>query len=111
MAAGGSWTIAVEGERVTVTDSAGQTAALLLAELTAVAIETKDTGPFAADLWWLMFGPGLALAVAFPQDADGANAVVDRLMALPGFDHEAMIGAMGSTDNAFFPLWKRSGDG
>lgn len=102
-----SWTVALDGARVTTTDHQGTIASMALSALTAIAIETRDTGPFAADLWWLLFGPDLTVAIAFPHDADGVDAVVDDLMSLPGFDYEAMIAAMGSTDNASFPLWKK----
>ena len=30
-----------------------------------------------------------------------------RLQQLPGFDHEAVIRALGSTDNELFPVWNR----
>jgi hypothetical protein len=70
-------------------------------------IETNDSGPFGADIWWLLFGADDRLACAFPQGAAGEKAAVDRLLGLPGFDHEAMIMAMGSTGNAVFPVWRR----
>lgn len=109
MGSGTNWSVTEDGARVTVTDHAGERRSLALSELTGVAIETKDTGPFQADLWWLLFGSDQRVALLFPQDAEGQKEVVDRLMALPGFDFNAMIEAMGSTDNAVFPLWRPEG--
>ena len=61
-----------------------------------------------ADVWWLLFGADDRIAVAFPQGASGEQEAIDWLIALPGFDHEAMIMAMGSTGNAVFPVWRRA---
>ena len=84
---------------------------LALAELNGVMIETNDSGPFGADVWWLLFGADDRVAVAFPQGAAGEQAAIDWLAGLPGFDHDAMIMAMGSTANAVFPVWRRASRG
>jgi len=75
-------------------------------DLGGVIIETNDSGPWGADVWWLLFGSDDKVAVAFPQGASGEKAVVDYLIALPGFDHGAMIDAMQSADNNVFPVWR-----
>ena len=36
------------------------------------------------------------------------NELLSRLQQLPGFDNEAVIKAMGSTNNAKFLCWKRT---
>ncbi len=101
----GQWVVDVGPERIRVTDAAGGTTALAKADLAAVVIETNDSGPWGADLWWLLFGLGGKLAVTWPQGATGEAAVIDRLMAMRGFDHQQMIAAMASTENATFILW------
>jgi hypothetical protein len=78
-----------------------------MSDLSGVMIETNDSGPFGPDVWWLLFGADDRLACAFPQGAVGEQVVVNSLLGLPGFDHEAMIMAMGSTSNAVFPVWRR----
>ncbi len=77
-----------------------------MSELRGVIIETDDSGPWGADLWWLLFGADDRVAVAFPGGATGEQVVIDRLMALPGFDFETMTRAMGSTEVAVFPVWR-----
>lgn len=101
------WTVTLSDEEVRATDSAGVVATLNLSELTGVVIETNDTGPYGADVWWLLSGPDDRVAVAFPQGATGEQVVVDRLTSLPGFDLSRMMDAMRSTDNAVFPVWRR----
>lgn len=101
-----AWTVAVTPDRITATDPAGNVGRVEMADLHGVMIETNDSGPFGADLWWLLFGADDRLACAFPQGAAGEEDAVNLLVGLPGFDHEAMIMAMGSTTNAVFPVWR-----
>ena len=101
------WTIAVEGDRITVIDSQGAERHVALSDLKGVAIETNDSGPWGADVWWLLFDGGGSRAAMWPQGAVGEQAAIDRLMALPGFAMEEMIRAMASTDNSVFPVWQR----
>lgn len=101
------WVVTVDGDSIRVTDSAGEARAVPKAELSGVAIETNDSGPWGADVWWLLFGTGDLMACAFPMGATGETAAVDYLAGLPGFDHGEMIEAMRSTDNRVFPVWRR----
>lgn len=77
-------------------------------ELERVVIRTTDEGPFADDVIWMLQTPGGVYAV--PQGVEGESALLERLQALPGFDNQAVISAMGSVDNAVFPCWRRGGD-
>ncbi|HYJ84101.1 MAG TPA: hypothetical protein VEW26_14810, partial [Allosphingosinicella sp.] len=101
------WVVVVDGGSVRVTDEAGASRAVAKAELAGVAIETNDSGPWGADVWWLLFGAHDGLACAFPMGATGEQAAVDYLSGLAGFDHGMMIEAMQSTDNMIFPVWRR----
>ena len=101
-----SWIVDALEDRINVIEPDGSTRFVGLDDLRGVVIETSDSGPFGPDVWWLLFGADEKVACAFPQGASGGKEVVDRLMGLPGFDHEAMIMAMGSTANAVFPVWR-----
>ena len=102
-----SWVVAVDVESIRVTDEAGETRAVAKSELSGVAIETNDSGPWGADVWWLLFGAGDGPACAFPLGATGEKAAVDYLMGLAGFDLAQMTEAMRSTRNMTFPVWRR----
>lgn len=106
MSSQANWSVSVDESQISATDGDGQTRTVLLDELRGVMIETNDSGPFGPDVWWLLFGADDQIACAFPQGADGEKDAVDTLLDLPGFDHEAMIMAMGSTANAVFPVWR-----
>jgi hypothetical protein len=103
-----AYIVSVEGDGISVTDPNGEEETLALEDLSGVMIETNDSGPSGADVWWLLFGADDRIAVAFPQGATGEQAAIDWLIALPGFDHDAMTMAMGSTANAVFPVWRRA---
>lgn len=101
------WVVAIDDDLITICDDAGQVRSIAKSDLAGVAIETNDSGPWGADVWWLLFDGTDALACAFPQGATGEQAAIDHFLALPSFDHGEMIKAMGSTDNALFPVWRR----
>ena len=103
-----AYIVSVEGDGLSVSDPNGEEKSVALATLNGVMIETNDTGPVGTDLWWLLFGADDSIAAAFPQGATGEREAIDWLLALPGFDHETMIMAMGSTSNAVFPVWRRA---
>src|SRR5687768_9097636 len=89
------WIVAVEPDAIRVSDSEGLLAVAAKADLSGVAIKTEGTGPWGIDLWWGLCTSDDQPAVMFPQGAIGEGAALDYLMSLEGFDHEAMITAMG----------------
>jgi hypothetical protein len=103
----GFWTVMLVEQKIRVTDQEGRVKSVGLAELSRVIIETNDTGPWGADVWWLFFGADSKLALAFPQGATGEKEVLDRLFSLPGFRQEEVIKAMGCTEDAAFPVWSK----
>ncbi len=101
------WLVECEGDVLQATDDKQNVQRLAKSDLTGVIIETNDSGPWGADVWWLLFGPDDRVALAYPQGAADENAMLTYLMSLPGFDNEKMTEAMRSTDNAVFPVWRR----
>ncbi len=75
-------------------------------ELQQVAIVTTDEGPFLEDVFWLLFGKDEGGCLI--PGAEMHDALLDRLQQLPGFDNDAVIAAMSSTDDASFLCWRRS---
>ena len=101
------WVVTIESKGIRVSDYNRQEKFVAKDKLSGVAIQTNDTGPWGADVWWLLFGADDQLACAFPQGATGEQAALDYLMALDRFNHDEMISAMGSTQNAVFPVWRK----
>lgn len=100
------WIVEAASDQLRVTDPAGTVQTLAKAELRGVAIETNDTGPWGADVWWLLFGADERVAARYPQGATGEEAMLSYLIALPAFDMQQMAMAVGSTDNAYFLVWQ-----
>ncbi len=71
-----------------------------------IEVQTNDTGPWGADVWWVLYAGG-DVACAYPQGATGESALIARFQVLEGFDTEALIKAMGCTENAAFVVWVR----
>lgn len=103
----GRWTATVTEGSIRVVDHAGVAKEVEKSDLSGVIIETNDSGPWGADVWWLLFGGDDQVACVFPQGATGESDVIDFLTALPTFDHGQMVKAMGSTNNSAFPVWRR----
>jgi hypothetical protein len=75
-------------------------------DIERVAIETNDTGPRGADVWWLF--EGREGRCAYPQGATGDAEVIEGLSTrFPGFSYEAVINAQSCTSNARFLCWER----
>ena len=76
-------------------------------DLQKVAIVTTDDGPFADDVYFVLYGSHGGCVV--PQDGPQSNALLERLQDLPGFDNEAVIQAMSCASNNEFLCWARTG--
>jgi hypothetical protein len=75
--------------------------------LSEVQIVTTDEGPFEDDAFFLLVGnDGKGCCV--PQGAEGSGPLLERLQALPGFDNDQVIAAMGCSENARFVCWKKA---
>ncbi len=82
-------------------------AVMALDALTSVEIVTTDAGPVAEDVFWHLTDE-MGQQASIPGGAKGAEALLDRLGTLPGFDHMAVVSAMGSAENRRFAVWSRA---
>ncbi len=100
------WVVDLNDGEISVADDKGAMAALKLTEISKVVIETNDSGPWGADVWWLLFGQNGQLRCAYPQGATGEDDALAYILALPNFNNAEMSKAMGSTDNANFIVYQ-----
>jgi len=103
------WSLALTEAEIQITDHAGQIRRIATRDLSGVIIEThpQHSGPWGADLWWMLFDAQGNLTCAFPQGATGEAEVAGWLRSLPGFDHPAMAAALASEEKAIFPVWQK----
>ena len=91
---------------ISVTYPDGRVEAISWAEVDRVVIETNDSGPWGADVWWLFEGP--THRCTYPQGASGDPETLKMLPAkFPGFKDAVVISAMGCTSNKRFVCWER----
>lgn len=102
------WQVSREGECIVVVEPDGTRVEANIDELDLIHITTNDTGPVGIDFWWVLEDAGEIILCAFPLGATGDEAVIAWMRDLPGFDMDAMGGAIRSTTNADFIVWKRA---
>jgi hypothetical protein len=98
-------TVAVGERGVCCTWPDGKREAVGWEDLSAVEVVTTAAGPFVGGACWVLRGSRGSCRV--PHEADGRNALLERLQQLPGFDDSAVTSAMSSTASACFSCWQR----
>ncbi|MBN2193225.1 MAG: hypothetical protein JW751_10455 [Polyangiaceae bacterium] len=76
-------------------------------DLHEVGILTTDEGPFVDDVIWMLLDSTGKAGCAIPSNAPGMETLVARIHELPGFNSEAVLAAMVSTENTKFLCWTR----
>jgi len=97
--------VEVDDQGVTFRRGDGVIEAVSWDELGEVRIVTTADGPVADDVFYVLIARDESHGVAVPQSRV-SGPLLERLQALPGFDSEAMIAAMGSVDEAAFTCWR-----
>src|ERR1041384_6000918 len=70
-------------------------------DLVGVDIVTTDQGPYLEDVFFVLHGTD-GQGCVVPQELAMPAKLLERLQALPGFDNEKVIEAMGCAENARF---------
>ncbi|MDI1314404.1 hypothetical protein [Prosthecobacter sp.] len=74
-------------------------------DIQKVEVLTNSDGPLLPDVFWLLHGTEKGCCI--PQGATGDSELLDRLQKLPGFNNQAFIESMGSTQEALFLCWQK----
>jgi len=98
------FTVSISDQGVSVVRPDGKVEAVEWVDLRSVFIETTDTGPMAADVFWVLEGTESGCVI--PQGAAGEEPLLERLQELPDFDNKQVIAAAMSMENARFVCWK-----
>ena len=75
-------------------------------QIIEIAVVTTDEGPFVDDVFLVLSGDDKEIKI--PQEAENFEALFDVFKKFEGFNYEAFIEAMSSTENAKFVCWKRA---
>jgi hypothetical protein len=99
------WIIKSEENRIKSIDYDKKEVVVPLNEIHSINIATNDRGPIETDVWWqIRHASGYLL---IPGGSTGENDMLRMLGTLNGFDHNAVIEAMGSTQNKIFRIYSR----
>jgi hypothetical protein len=99
------FTVQSDASSIRVTDPHGTINSVAWSGVRQIIIRTTDNGPWGTDVIWLLCDSSGATLLAFPGGATGGADFLRQLQALPGFDNDAVIHAMGCTDNRLFSCW------
>jgi hypothetical protein len=86
---------------ITAAYPTGTVQTIAWSSVSRIAVETNDSGPWGADVWWCLEGP--SSSCSFPQGATGEVAALGEIRErFPGFQ----VRGMNSTSNARFVCWE-----
>ncbi|SFP28472.1 hypothetical protein SAMN05421810_102130 [Amycolatopsis arida] len=74
------------------------------AELTTVVIRVIPEGPWKEDVFFMLAGPD-GSGTAVPSGDPAADALLERLQRLPGFDHDKFVEAMTTDADEAYVVW------
>jgi hypothetical protein len=102
----GPWLVTIE-EGFTCEAESGERISYDPATIQRIVIVTNDSGPSEEDVFWkLEFSAGYCY---YPSSADEDGAFMALCQSLNGFDNEAVIQSMTSSQNAVFVAWDKNG--
>ena len=96
--------VADENGTISATYPDGTIKAVDWTDLEQIEIQTNDSGPWGADVWWVL--KGAHSECVYPQGATGDPEMIPKYQQLTGFDDDALIKAMGCTSNRTFVCWR-----
>ena len=59
------WSVSLTEGQIVVTGPDGNASQVAEMDLSGIVIETNDSGPWGADVWWLLFGVDDLMACAY----------------------------------------------
>ena len=81
----------------------GEIQAINWSDVGRILVETNDSGPYGADVWWIIEGKGSECS--FPLGASGEDVALEEIrLRFPTFE----VQGMNSIANARFICWDRN---
>lgn len=74
-------------------------------QLASVVIRVIPEGPWKEDVFLMLAGPD-GTGTAVPSGDPAADALIERLQTLPGFDNERFIEAMTTDADEAYVVWR-----
>lgn len=104
------WSVSISEQVIRTRDGMGTERVLPLSDLRRVVVATDDSGPWGADVVYLLYSDDIDPVGLFPLEAVGCDAFVAWMSDQPGFDDRELAKAMASTNVAEFIVLDRQPD-
>ena len=98
------WSVRFRDGVIVTSDGGADERTLPLWDLRRVVVATDDSGPWGADVVFLLYSTDAVPVGIFPLEADGRDNFVKWMGAQPGFNDRELAKAMGSTRVARFDV-------
>jgi hypothetical protein len=103
-----SRTVSVDDTGVRRQLADGSEEAVTWSELSAVVVRVIPEGPWKEDVFFMLAGND-GKGTAIPSGDPAADALIERLQTLPGFDNEKFIEAMTTDADEAYVVWSAEG--
>ncbi len=103
-----SRTVSVDDTGVRRQLADGSEEAVTWSELSAVVVRVIPEGPWKEDVFFMLAGAN-GKGTAIPSGDPAADALIERLQTLPGFDNEKFIEAMTTDADEAYVVWSSEG--
>jgi hypothetical protein len=105
------WSVKFANGEIVTYDGQGAQMTIPASDLRKVVIATDDSGPWGADVMFLLYSSELNPVALFPLEAEGRDEFIAWLKTFPGFRGDEVRKAMGSTQVARFEIFNTEPNG
>ena len=98
------WNVSFDGSDIVTSDGRGHERKMAIRDLTRVVVATDDSGPWGADVVFLLYSSEPDPTCLFPMEANGIDTFMAWLSIQPGYQDRELVRAMGSTKVAQFEI-------
>lgn len=105
------WSVDLVDGTIVTSDGDGAQLVVPVSELRKVVVATDDSGPWGADVVFLLYADDIDPAGLFPLEAAGCAGFVTWMASQVGFRDRELARAMASTSVARFTVLEAPGGG
>jgi hypothetical protein len=105
------WSVSLHEGNIVTDDGQGTQRTLPVSDLRRVVVATDESGPWGADVVYLLYSDDADAAGLFPLEARGCDDFVGWMSAQAGYRGRELAKAMGSTSVARFTVFEAQADG
>ncbi|PVX31576.1 hypothetical protein DD559_16015 [Sphingomonas pokkalii] len=98
------WSVDLLGAEIVTSDGHGTEQRFAIRDIRRVVVATDDSGPWGADVVFLLYSDRTDPVGMFPLEANGRDKFVDWLVVQPGYRERELAKAMSSTQVARFEV-------